>query len=89
MQTIPYKAKVVANRWKEKDKKILLDKVRDIFFQLKKMRINVVRIDPNKKRRRRNPKSGLNSKRKKIGELSEIEMKREFSGVDNESSVMS
>lgn len=90
MDSIPYKAKVSVNKWKEKDKKTLLDKVRDIFFQLRKMRINVMRIDPNKqKRRRRTPKTHFPSKRKKVGELSEVEMRREFSGIDNESSVMS
>jgi len=50
---IPYKSKAVWERkWKEKDKKKLLDKVRDRFFLLRKLKLNIIRIDPNKKRKR-------------------------------------
>lgn len=52
MSRVPYKCKaVVEKKWKEKDKKTLLDKVRDHFFLLRKLRINLVKVDPTRKRK--------------------------------------
>ena len=37
---------VTAPRWKDKDKKLLFERVKDRFLQLFKLRVNVVRVDP-------------------------------------------
>jgi len=93
MSRVPYKLKTVIERkWKEKDKKTLLDRVRDKFFLLRKMRINIIRIDPNKKRKRRSQNSSkqrIKAKRQKITEFTEAKIGNEFASIDNESSVIS
>lgn len=33
-------------KWKEKDKKILLDRVKEKYLTIKKMRMNLIRVDP-------------------------------------------
>ena len=48
-----FKRKEVSGRiWKVKEEKRLLDHVKHIYFQMKKFRINVVKFDPSKKRKR-------------------------------------
>ena len=37
---------VVPIKWKDKDKKILFERVRDRYLQLFKLRVNVLRVDP-------------------------------------------
>jgi hypothetical protein len=90
---IPYKFKaIIEKKWKEKDKKTLLDRVRDRFFQLKKLRINVIKIDPSKKRKRRSAnhnKFKLKTKRQKITDFSEAKLGGDQASVDNESSIIS
>lgn len=39
-------------KWREKDKKMLFEAVKERYLQYRKMRVNVVRIDPYKKIRR-------------------------------------
>ena len=34
------------NKWREKDKKVLYDRVRDRYLQLLKLRFNVIKVDP-------------------------------------------
>ena len=38
---------VPANRWKDKEVKVLYDRVRDRYLQLAKLRFNVVKVDPS------------------------------------------
>ena len=38
--------KAKTKKWKEKDKKMLLDRVKDKYLTIKKMRMNLVKIDP-------------------------------------------
>lgn len=75
MSRIPYRCRSVAEKkWKEKDKKTLLDRVRDRFFMYRKLRINVLRVDPSIKRKRRSHGSSIpkiRSKRQKLNEYSE------------------
>ena len=33
-------------KWRDKDKKLLFERVRDRFLQLMKLRVNVLRVDP-------------------------------------------
>ena len=33
-------------KWRDKDKKILFERVRERFLQLMKLRVNVLRVDP-------------------------------------------
>ena len=94
MSRIPYKCKKVANdkKWKEKDKKVLLDRVRERFVLLRKLRINVTKIDPNKRRKRRggsHSKYSYSSKRRKINDSTDLKIVNEMNSVDNESSVIS
>jgi hypothetical protein len=39
-------------KWREKDKKMLFERVKDKFLLFRKMRINIVRVDPFKKLRK-------------------------------------
>lgn len=56
-------------KWKEKDKKALLDRVRDRFFLLRRLKINIIKLDPNKKRKRKGASRNRNiNKRKKLTE---------------------
>ena len=91
MSKVPYKSKnVVEKRWKEKDKKILLERVRDRFFLLRRLKINILRVDPNKRRRRKGAgKHKYVSKRMKLGEGSEAKSHHDYMSVDNESSIVS
>ena len=36
--------------WKDKEKKLLFDKVKHVFLNLRKMKINIVRMNPNSKK---------------------------------------
>lgn len=91
MAKIPYKCKhSLEKKWKEKDKKLLLEKVKERYFLMRKLRVNIVRIDPNKKRKRRaQGKSKYVSKRRKTGENSESKSAYDMVSVNAESSVMS
>lgn len=40
-----------AKKWREKDKKTLFEKVKERYLQCRKMKVNVVRLDPAKKRK--------------------------------------
>ena len=42
-----------APKWKDKDKKFLFERVRDRFLQLFKLRVNVLRVDPMVKIKKR------------------------------------
>jgi hypothetical protein len=85
MSRVPYKCKAnTEKKWKEKDKKTLIDRVREKFFLLRKLSINIARVNPNKKRRVKSI-----HKRRKLGEASESKSNNELVSVDNESSVMS
>ena len=44
---------VTAPRWKDKDKKLLFERVKERFLQLFKLRVNVVRVDPMVKIKKR------------------------------------
>jgi hypothetical protein len=48
-------------KWREKDKKQLFEKVKEKYLMFRKMRINIVRVDPNRK----NKKSSKASQRKR------------------------
>lgn len=41
---------VKQKKWREKDKKLLFERVKDKYLMLRKMRINIVRVDLNQKR---------------------------------------
>jgi hypothetical protein len=54
MNKIPYKMKtVVTNKWKDKETKQLLEFVRDRYLLLRKLRVNIMKINPNKQKRKR------------------------------------
>lgn len=93
MARIPYRCKSVVHRkWKEKDKRTLLDRVRERFILVRKLRINVIRVDPAKKRKRKNNVTTVlkpKSKRQKITDYAEVRVTNERASVDNESSIMS
>ena len=36
-------------RWKEKDKKIMFERVKECYLKMRKMRLNVMRVDPNRR----------------------------------------
>jgi predicted metal-dependent hydrolase len=38
-------------KWREKDKKTLFEKVKERYLQYRKMKVNIVRLDPAKKRK--------------------------------------
>ena len=38
-------------KWREKDKKALFERVKERYLQYRKMKVNLVRIDPSRKRR--------------------------------------
>lgn len=79
-------------KWKEKDKKTLLERVRERYILLRKLRINIVKIDPTKRRKRKGgsySKYSYTSKRKKINESSELKVITELNSIDNESSMIS
>lgn len=35
-----------SKKWKEKDKKILMERVKEKYLLIKKMRVNMIRVDP-------------------------------------------
>jgi hypothetical protein len=39
-------------RWREKDKKILFEKIKERYLQYRKMKVNIVRVDQYRKERR-------------------------------------
>lgn len=39
-------------KWREKDKKVLFERVKERYLQYRKMKVNLLRIDPYKKLRR-------------------------------------
>ena len=43
---------MAVNRWRDKDVKLLYDRVRDRYLQLAKLRFNVVKVDPGIKMKR-------------------------------------
>ncbi len=36
-------------KWREKDKRMLFERVKEKYLQLRKMRVNIIRVDPYKK----------------------------------------
>jgi hypothetical protein len=91
MARIPYKCKhSLEKKWKEKDKKVLLEKVKERYLLMRKLRINIVRVDPNKRRKRgAQGKGKYASKRRKTGENSESKSAHDIASINNESSIMS
>ena len=47
---------VKTKKWREKDKKILLDKVKNMYLSIKKIRMNLIRVDPMIDERKRHEK---------------------------------
>jgi hypothetical protein len=47
---------VKTKKWREKDKKILLDKVKNMYLSIKKIRMNLIRVDPMIEERKRHEK---------------------------------
>jgi hypothetical protein len=47
---------VKSKKWKEKDKKILLDRVKNIYLNIKKIRMNIIKVDPMIDERKRHEK---------------------------------
>ena len=43
------KIKEVVKKWREKDKKMLFERIKEKYLMFRKMRINIVRVDPMKK----------------------------------------
>lgn len=43
--------KEVVKKWREKDKKLLFERVKEKYLMFRKMRINIVRVDPMRKYR--------------------------------------
>jgi hypothetical protein len=43
------KQKVTVKKWREKDKQLLYERVREMYLQLIRLRINIVSIDPMRK----------------------------------------
>jgi len=39
-------------KWREKDKKMLFERVKEKYLLFRKMRINIIRVDPMRKLRR-------------------------------------
>lgn len=91
MSRIPYKCKnVIEKKWKEKDKKTLFERVKERFNLIRKLRINVIKVDPNKRKRRNNQNvKGYKNKRQKITDSNELKLTNEHVSMDNESSMLS
>ena len=53
-------SEVKAKKWKEKDKKMLFERVKDKYLMYRKMRLNIVRVDLSRKN-----KNALSRKRNK------------------------
>ena len=92
MSRIPYKCKnVIEKKWREKDKKTLFERVKERFNLIRKLRINIIKVDPNKRKRHNNQnmKNVIKNKRRKITDSSEIKLINEHASIDNESSMIS
>lgn len=44
--------KEVVKKWREKDKKMLFERVKEKYLMFRKMRINIIRVDPMRKFRK-------------------------------------
>ena len=62
----------MAPKWKEKDKKVLYEKVREKFIQLIKLKLNVIRVDPMVKIKKKQEKL----LKKKESEIKRVERRR-------------
>ena len=60
------------NKWREKDKKILYDRVRDRYLQLLKLRFNVIKVDPMIKIKKKQERL----QKKKESQQKQVEKKR-------------
>ena len=60
------------NKWREKDKKILYDRVRDRYLQLLKLRFNILKVDPMIKIKKKQERL----QKKKENQLKQVEKKR-------------
>ena len=63
---------IPVNKWREKDKKILYDRVRDRYLQLVKLRFNLLRVDPMIKIKKRQERM----QKKKENQMKQVEKKR-------------
>ena len=63
---------IAVNKWREKDKKILYDRVRDRYLQLVKLRFNLLRVDPMIKIKKRQERM----QKKKENQMKQVEKKR-------------
>lgn len=43
-------------KWKEKDKRILLERVKSIYLSIKKIRLNIIKVDPMIEERKKHEK---------------------------------
>lgn len=59
------KVKEVIKKWREKDKKMLFERIKERYLMFRRMRVNVVRVDPMRKYRGRGGKLAANRKRSK------------------------
>lgn len=46
------RVKEVIKKWREKDKKMLFERVKEKYLMFRKMRINIIRVDPMRKFRK-------------------------------------
>lgn len=54
-----------ARKWREKDKKQLFERVKEKYLLFRKMRMNVIRVDPGKKPKRTTASTAASRKRSK------------------------
>jgi len=72
---MPFRIKDDDKKWKEKDKKRLMDMVRSIYLQMRKLRINITKVDPKNKRHKKKIEKlcGQKRRRDEVGHEGESE----------------
>lgn len=45
------KIKEIVKKWREKDKKMLFERIKERYLMFRKMRVNIMRVDPMRKLR--------------------------------------
>ena len=67
-------------KWKEKDKRILFERVKSIYLNIKKIRLNIIRVDPMIEERKKNDK--LKKRIQKQVEKKEMKLNKSNSEID-------
>jgi hypothetical protein len=67
-------------KWKEKDKRILFERVKSIYLNIKKIRLNIIRVDPMIEERKKHEK--LKKRIQKQVEKKEMKLNKSNSDID-------